>query len=408
MVAKQAVAVGVIKSIIFLFMLLGWVTLSAQKPPKKKAPPSIDVLYSYYQQDGDNGAVRGGIGSQALTYHAPAIIVHIPADSVSQWDIKAGVDIYTSASTDDIDFNVSSASRKDARTYISIGYQEQNENKESSFGVHGSASVESDYLSFGIGGFYTRGFYNYNTVLSAGVQLYFDDCRWGWLSTTEGRELHLIYPVELRFKEWETQYKRYTSTLSLSLSQLISKKVNIGIFTDIAWQTGLLSTTFHRIFFQDSEERVIEKLPYDRWKLPLGFRVNYFATPKLLFRGYYRYYTDSWGLNAHSIEIESSIKFNAFFSVFPFYRYHVQNAVFWFNPYAQHRSSQAFYTSDYDLSAFTAHKFGIGFFWKPIGGIARFNGKGYGWKQVQIRLGTYLRSDGLEAYYISSIFSLGQ
>ena len=229
------------------------------------------------------------------------------------------------------------------------------------------------------------------------------------MSTTEGRELHLIYPQELRFREWEAQYKRYTSTLSLSLTQLVTKRLNVGIFADAAWQTGLLSTTFHRVFFNDpNAQHAIEKLPYDRLKLPIGMRMNYFANPNLLFRGYYRFYTDSWGLNAHSIEIESSVKFNAFFSVFPFYRYHIQNAVFWFNPYAEHSVNQDFYTSDFDLSAFHAHKFGIGFLWKPIGGIVNFNSRGSGWKQVQIRMGTYLRSDGLEAYFISSIFNLGR
>ncbi len=405
---KQVAAVDVTKlfcSFTLVFFVGG---AFAQEKAQKKPPPSVDVLYSYYQQDGNNGAVLGGTGSQELTYHAPAVVVHIPADSVSQWDIKAGVDVYTSASTDAIDFNVSSASSKDARTHISVGYQEQNPTKEKAFGVHGSASVESDYLSFGLGGFYTKGFNNYNTVLNIGAQLYFDDCRWGWLSTTEGRELQLIYPAELRGIEWESQYKRYTSTLSLSLTQLISPRINVGVFTDAAWQTGLLSTTFHRIYFNDSQEAVIEKLPYDRWKLPIGLRVNYFATPKLLFRGYYRYYTDSWGLQAHSIEVESSIKFNAFFSIFPFYRYHIQNAVYWFNPFAEHRVNQEFYTSDYDLSAFTAHKFGVGFLWKPIGGIWVGAKKGFGWQQVQLRLGSYMRSDGLEAYFVSSVFSLGR
>jgi len=170
----------------------------------------------------------------------------------------------------------------------------------------------------------------------------------------------------------------------------------------------LLSTTFHRVYFSDQASPRVENLPENRYKLPLAIRLNWFATRHLLFRSYYRYYMDTWGLNASTFELETSIKFNPFFSLMPFYRFYVQNGVFWFRPYGQHLSDQEFYTSDFDLSRFTAHKFGIGFNWKPVNGIHAFNSKGYGWQGLQMRVGSYVRSDGLNAFYLSSVFFIGR
>lgn len=400
---KLEEAVAATRILTFLICVLA-VPLFAQDKKSKLPLPELQVIYSYYMQDGNHSAVTGGTGTEELKYHSPAIVVHIPTDSLSSLSVDAGVDVYSSASQDNIDFNVSSASAEDARTHIKVGYSKSQPQTERDFGLHGSFSIESDYTSLGFGGFYSKGFNNYNSTLSIAGQAFIDDCRWGRLSVED--KLILIYPEELRGTDWEDRYMRYTYTLSIGYNRLINKRMNIGLFVDGVMQTGLLATTFHRIYFFDAQQTVIEKLPYQRLKLPIGVRWNYFATRHLVLRTYYRFYTDSWNLSAHTVEIEPVIKTSPFFSFFPFYRYYVQNAAFWFNPYAQHSVQQDFYTSDYDLSGFTAHKFGIGFNWHPLNGFSRHSR--YGWKSWEMSLGSYLRSDGLQALFFSAIFNVGQ
>ena len=48
-----------------------------------------------------------------------------------------------------------------------------------------------------------------------------------------------------------------------------------------------------------------------------------------------------------------------------------QTASDYFAPYAQHLSSEEFYTSDYDLSALSSHKYGMGVKYFPFYGVAR-------------------------------------
>jgi hypothetical protein len=85
-------------------------------------------------------------------------------------------------------------------------------------------------------------------------------------------------------------------------------------------------------------------------------------------------------------------------SVTPFYRYYTQSATRYFAPYGVNVRTSDFYTSDYDLSKFDSHFFGLGFRAISVGGIFGLER----WKMVEIRYGHYTRQTGL----VSNIVSL--
>ena len=117
----------------------------------------------------------------------------------------------------------------------------------------------------------------------------------------------------------------------------------------------------------------IENLPRARFKYPVSLRLNYYASDLVQVRGFYRFYNDNFGIVAHTLELELPVKVTPFFVVYPFYRYHTQTAATYFAPFAQHSVADTYYTSDYDLSAFTAHKEGLGLRYSPVYGIGRFH-----------------------------------
>ena len=90
--AKQVEAVAVTKPIL-AFLLLATCNLFAQEKKKDLPPPELHIIYSYYMQDGNNSAVTGGTGTEELHYHGPAVVVHIPTDSLATLSINAGVDV---------------------------------------------------------------------------------------------------------------------------------------------------------------------------------------------------------------------------------------------------------------------------------------------------------------------------
>ena len=165
---------------------------------------------------------------------------------------------------------------------------------------------------------------------------------------------------------------------------------------DLVYQEGYLGLPFHRIYFSEGVEG-IEKLPRSRFKLPLGFRVNYFAGDKFIVRSFYRYYQDDWGLRAHTMNVELPWKVTPFISISPFYRYYAQEAVDYFAGYKQHSISEAFFTSNHDLSTFNSHFYGTGIRLAPpesVFGIKHL-------ASLELRYGHYSKNIGMQSDIIS-------
>lgn len=352
-----------------------------------------DFLTSYYQQDGDNAAVTGGTGTEELSDFANVFTINIPLDSVNAVSVYAGADYYSSASTDNIDNVVSSASSQDSRVFATFSYNRKNLQKNEIYGVHAGFSKEYDYTSFSTGLSYTKLWNEGNTEINVNGQAFFDQWK-------------LIYPSELRYQVSLPSAGRQSYNGQLNFSQVLNKRMQFAISAELVYMTGLLSTPFHRVYFSDSNTPDIERLPDTRLKIPIGFRFNYYPFDNLILRSYYRFYSDDFGITANTTELELLFKINNYFIISPFYRYHDQSASDYFAPFETHTSDEAYYTSDYDLSALSSNKFGLGIKYSPLYGILRSkpmlkNNKVFMVKYLETRGGYYSRTTGLNAYFFS-------
>src|SRR5215218_119075 len=353
----------------------------------------IDFVSGYYKQDGNNSAVTGGVGSEKLTDFANTIELRF-----SRYDKKfrkhnlsfeLGVDHYSSASSDKIDpYTVSSASAADTRIYPSLSWSIQNEEKKTTFGLNASFSNEFDYRSFGIGTSFVKASKNNNREFTGKLQAYLD--QWS-----------VILPIELRhtINRGEDEYPsqpRNSYSASFSVAQVINRNMQLLLVIEPTYQTGLLATKYQRVYFVNGSKDA-ENLPDNRFKIPVGIRANYFFGDRVILRSFYRYYQDDWGLKAHTIDLELPVKLTPFFSLSPFYRFYSQTAIDYFAPYAQHSPTEAFFTSDYDLSKFTSNYYGAGIRLSPpkgVFGIQKLS-------SLELRYGHYSRSNGLNANQFS-------
>jgi hypothetical protein len=366
---------------------------SAVYKSRKLKLDEINLVSSYYRQDGNTSAVDGGIGSEKLTDIANVIEVKL-----TKYDKRnhkhtltgeLGVDHYTSASSDKIDTKAnSSASSADTRFYPSVSWNVENEQKGNSLGFNVSASTEFDYKSLGFGANFSQKSKDKNRELSIKLQAYLD-------------KVSLILPVELRTgtANNDNNYpaaSRNSYSGSFSLSQVINKSLQLLVVLDVVKQQGFLGLPFHRVFLNDGTLRS-ELLPSSRLKLPIGLRANYFLGDKIIIRSFYRFYKDNWGLTSNNIELESSFKLTPFFSVTPFYRFYDQTAVDYFAPYKTRPVTAQFYTSNYDLSKFKSNFLGTGFRISPPKGVLGMQH----WNMLEIRYGHYNRTTGLNSDIIS-------
>jgi hypothetical protein len=202
---------------------------------------------------------------------------------------------------------------------------------------------------------------------------------------------------------------RLTYSFSATYSQVITKKLQASLNLDFVYQSGFLSTSFHRVYFNDETLSRIESLPSSRFKIPLGLRLNYYVSDFLITRLHYRYYHDDFGIDASTFNIELPLKLSNSLTVSPFYRYHTQTAADYFVEYNQANSIDEFYTSDYDLSKFESHKYGLGIRYYPLFGLANFSlpllRNPITLKSINLRASYYERSSGLNAANVSLGFS---
>ena len=360
-----------------------------------------NLVTSYYRQDGNNSAVTGGIGTEKLSDIASVIDIKMnkwdKRNRKHSFDLEVGIDHYTSASSDKIDpRTISSASHVDTRIYPSANWSVENQQKGSTFGAGLSFSNEFDYISYGANVLFAQKTKNRNGEFTAKAQVYFD-------------KVSLILPVELqpgypniRGEEGERSKSDFASASrnsfsgTLSYSQIINQRLQLMFIADFIQQQGYLGLPFHRVYFADNSVHV-ENLPDTRMKIPLGFRANYFLGDKVVLRSFYRYYHDDWGLTAHTLQLETSVKLTPFFSFTPFFRLYSQGKADFFAPYKVHTAADRYYTSNYDLSKFNSNFFGAGFRFTPAKGvfeIQRLN-------MLELRYGHYTRTNGLNSDIVS-------
>jgi hypothetical protein len=367
------------------------------------AQTDIQLLFLAYNQTGDHSAVTGGKGTEALSVYAPEIAIAYRPNDRHSFRLNAGVDVITSASTDNIDYVRSSASRVDRRGHLNVGYSRRLRNPNLRAGIQSGVSLESDYLSLPLGVSLSHRKADGSREVTVGVQAYFDDLRWGRLNADYYRPVRLIYPVELRDHNWFDTYRRTSLNLTAGVYQTINRKLQAALFPEAAYQQGLLSTPFHRVYVNDSARTVrVERLPGERWKLSAGFQLNWFATQRVILRAYYRHYRDSFGIASHTVQLETPIRVTPLVTVSPLVRFYTQTAARDFRPYAEHRPDATFATSDYDLSAFDSYQLGLTIRYAPHQSVW----KNYLFQAIDLRYAYYQRSDQLAAHSLSLVIEL--
>ena len=422
------------KNLLLINLLFGFAGIALAQENKSQEyvkkvldKTEVDLLYSYYNQDGSHASVSGGEGSEKLTDMTPTIVVSIPVGNNNVVTVDGGLSAYTSASSSNVDpfdgkyaaspwIESSGASRSDVLSYIHPSYSHSSNDRNTIISGNVSFSNEFDYTSFGFGGGYTHLMNQKNTEIGISAKVYLD-------------KYNPQYPVELRpgFTQYYSssitgdgayspqflpfsQLGRNSYSTSLNFSQILSKRFQFSLSMDLVLQEGLLSTPHQRVYFVDRNDFFIEdfqladdveQLPNSRYKIPMGGRISYAISDMFIFRGYFRYYFDDWGINSYTASAEIPIKISDKFTIYPIYRYYSQTSSKYFSPKDVALSSNQYYTSDYDLSAFNANQYGFGINYKDIFTSAKV--WKFGLKSVDFRYNNYQRNIDFNA----NIFELG-
>lgn len=338
----------------------------------------VDFLASYYDQDGENSPVTGGIGTEELQSTSPVFLVRYESPQKWAWSGTLGVDNITSASTDNMDLgedNVTGASRVDNRVFFTANVAKPVGRQ--TFGGGLGFSKEYDYRSINGGLNWSIDFNDKNDTFAASVYHYQDDI-----------ELYGIDGVKYG------DDSRETTDLSFSFTHVFGKNTVGSIEAGVSDASGFLSSPFQEVILSDGTH-VQERLPDSRERTFLRFSLNHAFSDRFVQRGYYRFYDDDFGIQAHSVELETHLRLFAASRTwfYPILRYHTQDGSDYFGLPGEFVGTESFFTADRDLSEFASTKFGIG---------AKIDLKGSRFRRLQARLTHYSRdNDEFEAINLS-------
>ena len=416
---------------IYLLLLHAFSQLSTKDTSsytsKKLKLDEVNLVSSYYNQTADKSSVMGGRTDSKGIGNVTDLANGIDIKFVG-WDPKGrknsltgglGIDYHTAASQAYVDSN-GRARNNGTRIYPTLDWTIENEKKGTEFGLGGYYSAEHNYYhSIGLNTSFSKKNHS-NGEFSVKLTGYFDQIKMirpsefipidsiksvpgtdsiVYVTTASGRTEALSYNtgqvVDKGSRVVIPSRARDTYTASFSFSQVINARMQGSIEADVVYQSGYLGLPFHRVYLNTGKDTV-ENLPSQRFKLPVGIRLNYFLGDNIIIRTYYRFYADNWGMVSHTANIEVPVKITPFFSVSPFYRYYVQTAAKYFAPYEQHTAADQYYTSNYALASFSSEFFGAGIRIAPPKGILG------SLNTLEIRYGHYTQTTDL----VSDIISL--
>jgi hypothetical protein len=374
--------------------------------PRKLRLDEIDFVTSYYSQTGNHSAVTGGIGTESVTDIANGLDLNFVWTGNHQnkntLAVGLGFDYHTAASQAYVN-KTGASSPTGTRLYPSVDWTVESTKTGDTFGIGTYYSTEYNYNSLGADLHFSVKTDHKNGEFSAKLQGYFDHVTLIYPSEFVPASTVVTNPGNFNGGDHRDNFgssPRKTYSAAFGYSQIINSRFQVAILADVVGQNGFLSLPFHRVYFSNGKD-TIERLPSSRFKLPLGFRANYFLGDNIILRSYYRYYADSWGTRANTANLEIAYKVSPFFSISPFYRYYTQTAARYFAPYEAASPTQTYFTSNYEYAAFHSQFFGVGFRVAPPAGV-------FGWQglhELEIRYGHYTQNTDLMSDVIS--LSLG-
>jgi hypothetical protein len=363
--------------------------------PSEKQPIEIDFLSSYYTQDGDNSAVTGGEGTEALKDIATIIKIKIPLKSDKTLSLNGGISYFSSASSDNIDpTTISGASRTDIRVSVNAVVDKEIQARNSHYFVKLGASHEAHFASVNAGFGAGRSIPKWQGAVQWSHHFFVD--AWGqWYNLSK------LFPNDYFGPDNLISNNRYGIQSAISYEQIMHPRLKGSVGTEFIHHFGLLSIPFHRVYFSDKPQLDLERLPDYKFRIPTTFRLNYSANDWLIVRSFYRFYWDNFKLKAHTASLELPLKVHQQITVYPQYRFHYQYGNQYFAPKGMHLSSEQFYTSDYDQSDFFSHYWSMRVKWTPIKKTKRKESNRKVFESVELGGGYFTRSDGFASWMVN-------
>jgi len=160
-----------------------------------------------------------------------------------------------------------------------------------------------------------------------------------------------------------------TRNYRLSLSQVISKNFLMALAIETMTDEGFLNNPYRSVRFLDNTvpkgySYQPEVYPNTRTSNAFAIRGRYFMSHRAALHGGYRFFTDTWGIEAHTFELGYTLPYQQDWIFELSYRYYDQTKADFYSdlfPFGGlNIQSQTFLARDKEMSTFTSQTLGLG------------------------------------------------
>jgi hypothetical protein len=324
--AGMEVVVAVIKStwpLIAAGLLLEHLPANADVLPDQRA----DVLYHSYSGGG-------------VTVSGPSVLVlkHVGQNA----DVSANyyVDTISSASIDVVS-TASPYTEQRTQGNVSVDYL----HAKSMFNMGYTNSTENDYKANTANLDITQNLFGDMTTVSMGYSR-------GW--DTVGKNGQPSFSADVSRQNYR-----------LGLSQVLTKDLLVDASYELGTDQGFLNNPYRSVRYLDSSSGKgysyePEIYPKTRTGNALAATVRYYLPYRAKLQGRYRFYTDTWGITAHTVDFGYTQPLHDKWSLDLSYRYYTQGQATFYSDLFPYPNAQNYLARDRELSSFNSQSFGMG------------------------------------------------
>jgi hypothetical protein len=300
-----------------------------------------DVLYHRYEGGG-------------VTVDGPSLLVR--KNVAEKYSVAANyyVDLVSSAS---IDVLSQASPYKETRQQGSLGLDMLNGKTQYSLSVLGSE--ENDYSSTTASFDVSQDLFGDLTTVSFGYSQGWDDVR-------KRGDPSFSEPVDRR-------------SYRLGVSQVVTPSLIMGFALETITDEGYLQNPYRSMRYRDDDVPAgyawaPEVYPSTRTSNAASLNARYFLWYRAALHGEYRYFTDTWGVDANTVRVGYVQPVGAQWTLEAGYRWYDQSRADFYSDLFPSANAQNFMGRDKELSTFQSHMYSVG---------ASYELPSFGWKFLQ-------------------------
>lgn len=313
----------------FGIAFLGWLLmlLASGVPAATLPEDNVDAFYHRYEGggmtiDGPSVLVRKGVGHQ-VSFTGQYYVDSVSAASV---DVLATASAYSEERTE----YTLGADYLEGNSILSVSYTNSTEN-----------DYEANTLFLGI----SQEFFGNMTTLSIGYAK-------GWDTVMEvGND---------SFEE-EADRQNY----QLGISQVLTPNSVMGLDLEVITDEGFLENPYRQNRYIDPSNPTNylyqpERYPETRTSVAAAVSGRYYLPWRASMKGRYRYFSDSWGIDAHTVELGYVHALGSRWILEGGVRYYTQDQADFYSDLYDYANSQTHLARDKEMSTFSGYTLSAG------------------------------------------------